>query len=413
MSRLRIRVVAGGTLAGAGALLLVATGAYYAYGVVATASLDQLSYSAERPSIAGPEIESGPVGHGETAMVDGGAPYGEVVDSAAHEAVVAAPVRAPESEETTLEPSVEISLVEIQEPARLPDPGTLAYDVVAIAEPAGAQTGGGEAQVPTRDSGPDGESDVLPDVGQLAMPAEADGSPAGPSDNGAAATSQGLDAGAAAGGGTDAASPERSSENLQTAYDFEQTGPNFVDQGLRSFLRSTEEVSRAKVDLAEYASPSSVELSGDLVSATRILIPAVRVDSDVSELRVDYGSEEYAWETPQWVVGHIPTTAGPGDQGQGWYFGHLESLIRGEGNVFQTLPQVPRLLNRGESVYVVLEAPGIKYLYEVYRTDVVHQDDLKITDSGKQDITLVTCVPRFVYDHRLLVTAALVGVSES
>ena len=410
---MRIRVVAGGTVAGAGALLLVATGVYYAYGVVATASLDQLSYSAERPSIAGPEIESRPAGHGEMAMVDGGAPSGEVVDSAAHEAAMAAPIGAPESEETTLKPLVEISLVKIQEPARLPDPGALAHDVVAIAEPAGAQTGGGEAQVPTRDSEVEGESDLRPDVGQLAMPAEADGSLAGPSGNGAAATSQGLNAGAAAGGETDAASPERSSETLQAAYVFEQTGPNFVDQGPQPFLRSTEEVSRAKVDLAEYASPSSVELSGDLLPATRILIPAVRVDSDVSELRVDYGSEEYAWETPQWVVGHIPTTAGPGDQGQGWYFGHLESLIRGEGNVFQTLPQVPQLLSSGESVYVVLEAPDRKYLYEVYRTEVVHQDDLKITDSGKQDITLVTCVPRFVYDHRLLVTAALVGVSES
>ena len=54
-----------------------------------------------------------------------------------------------------------------------------------------------------------------------------------------------------------------------------------------------------------------------------------------------------------------------------------------------------------------------KYLYQVYKSDWVHKDDLKITYSREQDITLVTCYPTLVYDHRLLVTAALVGVSES
>ena len=60
-----------------------------------------------------------------------------------------------------------------------------------------------------------------------------------------------------------------------------------------------------------------------------------------------------------------------------------------------------------------MESGDRKYVYEVYRTVGVPQEELRISDSGIQDITLVTCTPRFVYDQRLLVTAALVGVLDS
>ena len=135
--------------------------------------------------------------------------------------------------------------------------------------------------------------------------------------------------------------------------------------------------------------------------------------SDVQELAILFLGDSLQWETPKGVVGHIPTTANPSGGGQGWYFGHLESPIRGEGNVFQNLPEIPELLAKNETVHIVVETEGRKYLYQVYKTEVVYQDDLQVTDSGNQDITLVTCVPRFYYDNRLLVTAALIGVSES
>ena len=46
-------------------------------------------------------------------------------------------------------------------------------------------------------------------------------------------------------------------------------------------------------------------------------------------------------------------------------------------------------------------------------TEIVYEDDIALTDTGAHDITLVTCTPRFYYDHRLLVTAALVGIREA
>ena len=154
---------------------------------------------------------------------------------------------------------------------------------------------------------------------------------------------------------------------------------------------------------------------GALMPATRIRIPALNLDSRVEELGVVRSDDSASWETPKHVVGHIPTTAIAGSGGQGWYFGHLESPIRGEGSVFRRLPEVATLLkdDPDRPVYVFLESGDRSFAYRIYNVEVVSQEELAIADSGTQDITLVTCTPRFVYDQRLLVTAALVGVLES
>ena len=109
-------------------------------------------------------------------------------------------------------------------------------------------------------------------------------------------------------------------------------------------------------------------------------------------------------------MGHIPETPNPGEGGNGWFFGHLESPFKGEGSVFRRLPEVPELLRNGDPVYVRLEREDIEFLYQVTATQVVHQSELRLYGSREATITLVSCVPRLVYDHRLLVTAKLVGV---
>lgn len=149
--------------------------------------------------------------------------------------------------------------------------------------------------------------------------------------------------------------------------------------------------------------------TGTLPPATRIAIPAIELEADVQELQIlDLGdSREY--ETPKHVVGHIPGTANPGEMGNGWLFGHLQSPIINEGSVFVDLPLIPEILRTGQRVYVVLDSPAGSYLYEVYKTDVIHQDDFRLYDVEDARITLVTCVPPWTYDQRLLVTARLVG----
>ena len=144
--------------------------------------------------------------------------------------------------------------------------------------------------------------------------------------------------------------------------------------------------------------------------ALRIRIPAIELDSDIKELGIlDLGdSREY--ETPKNTVGHIPETVNPGHLGNGWFFGHLESPIKGEGSVFRNLPEIPERLRNGDPVYIRFGTEDGEYLYQVTRTHLVHEDDLRLYDSDEAAVTLVTCYPRLRYDQRLIVTAKLVGI---
>lgn len=156
-------------------------------------------------------------------------------------------------------------------------------------------------------------------------------------------------------------------------------------------------------------SSSSLLPLGSAPKATYIAIPSLDVEAAVQDLAVKDLGDSRQYQTPDHVVGHIPTTANPGEGSTGWYFGHLESPLRGEGSVFRDLPLIPDMLRQGQRVFVELQSPLGSYVYEVYTTKVVAQDDLRVTEAASSDIVLVTCVPTFVYDHRLLVTARLTG----
>ena len=155
--------------------------------------------------------------------------------------------------------------------------------------------------------------------------------------------------------------------------------------------------------------PAAIGAVGSLPKATRISIPAIDLEAEINELAILDLGDSKAYETPKHVVGHIPSSANSGEAGNNWLFGHLESLIRGEGSIFRNLPRIPDLLRRGERVYVILETPLGEYLYEASETDLIHKTDLTLYPSDQALLTMVTCYPRFKYDKRLLVTANLVG----
>ncbi len=152
---------------------------------------------------------------------------------------------------------------------------------------------------------------------------------------------------------------------------------------------------------------------GSVGRAQRVKIPALDIDSAIEELGILALGDSSAYETPKLTVGHIPDTPNAGSHGNGWYFGHLESPIQGEGNVFARLPLVPELLRDGEDVYVVLVSSDQEYLYQVSQTDLISQDDISLYQAGDARITLVTCYPRLKYDQRLLVTAMLIGFKDA
>ena len=170
--------------------------------------------------------------------------------------------------------------------------------------------------------------------------------------------------------------------------------------------------------------PGSIAPMGTLSAPTGIHIPSIGVDTDVDGLQILDLGDSRAYETPKHVVGHIPQSSNPGEAGSVWLFGHLESPIAGEGNVFYNLPKIPDLLRQGEDVYTVVESGGTDYLYKITEAFVVHADDLRLDysylqsikpeyahlDPGGSNVHLVACVPRFVYDSRLVVSGTLVGI---
>ncbi|MDA0798353.1 MAG: sortase [Chloroflexi bacterium] len=148
---------------------------------------------------------------------------------------------------------------------------------------------------------------------------------------------------------------------------------------------------------------------GEIGRAERITIPAIGVGAGVEELEIQDLGDSSAYLTPSFTVGHIPESPNPGSHGNGWYFGHLESPVSGEGNVFSRLPRVPEMLRTGDDVHVIVESGGREYLYLVSQTELIHEDDMVLYQASDARVTLVTCFPRLRYDQRLLVTAQLIG----
>ena len=160
---------------------------------------------------------------------------------------------------------------------------------------------------------------------------------------------------------------------------------------------------------AAVSGTNAPSIGGSIGRAERITIPALGIDAGVDELALVNLGESASYETPAFIVGHIPETPNPGSHGNGWYFGHLESPAQGEGNVFSQLPRIPDLLRDGEDVQILIRTGDREYLYQVSKTDLVRQEDIRIYQADDARITLVTCFPRLKYDHRLLVTAKLIG----
>ena len=142
---------------------------------------------------------------------------------------------------------------------------------------------------------------------------------------------------------------------------------------------------------------------------SRMSISSLSIDSSVVELSIADLGERRAYETPNNTIGHIPETADAGEQGSAWYFGHTESPILDEGNVFFNLQQVADELRIGNDVDIITDNGTEQFLYRVTGTRVVHEDDLKLENDGDATIHLVSCVPRLVYDHRLIVDAELIA----
>ena len=147
----------------------------------------------------------------------------------------------------------------------------------------------------------------------------------------------------------------------------------------------------------------------DIPPSTRILIPAIGIDSTITELSILDLGDARAYESPDNTVGHIPESANAGEPGTSWFFGHTESPISREGSVFFNLQKVPEKLRNGEDVFIITDNGINQFLYRATSSQVVHQDNLRLDGMLGSDINLVSSVPRFVYDYRLVVSGELIA----
>ena len=156
------------------------------------------------------------------------------------------------------------------------------------------------------------------------------------------------------------------------------------------------------------ASAMKYELEGE-GQGLRMRIPAIDLDAIVSELELRDLGDARQWSTPDKVVGHIPTTADPGESAHGWYFGHLSNFISNEGDIFRRLPEIAGMI-KNDPVDIFVTTADTEYMYRVTESRQLHRNDLHLTETNSAQITLVTCWPFRVYDHRILVSAVLIAV---
>jgi len=138
----------------------------------------------------------------------------------------------------------------------------------------------------------------------------------------------------------------------------------------------------------------------------KIYIPSISVQSALDPLEIKDIGDSTEYETPNKIVGYIPSTLYP-NKNNFWFFGHLESPLYREGSIFKHLPDIPNLLRSGEDLFIYFDDVNFIYKYKIKSTKVFHKDELTLYDSDSYTITLVTCIPRWIYDHRLVVTAEL------
>lgn len=140
---------------------------------------------------------------------------------------------------------------------------------------------------------------------------------------------------------------------------------------------------------------------------TRILIPRIRLEADVSSAELVERDGGMTWEVPAFRAGHAEATAGAGDPGNAVLLGHLAS--RGAGDVFRDL----NTARVGDLVRVSSGEDTFEYRVVAVRT--VPRTDVSILGPTRTaTLSLVTCAGTWLplirdYTQRLVVHAELVG----
>lgn len=123
--------------------------------------------------------------------------------------------------------------------------------------------------------------------------------------------------------------------------------------------------------------------------------------------KVDNG--ELVWDVADHAVGYLLGTGLPGQPGNLVLSGHISAPVSGQGNIFHNLPE---LANKLGSRVGVMAADNVWYYYSVSGTDVVlPTENWVLNPTPAPTITLLTCYPDGVYDHRFVAQGTYLGHS--
>ena len=134
--------------------------------------------------------------------------------------------------------------------------------------------------------------------------------------------------------------------------------------------------------------------------ATRVVIPSIGLDADVSPVGLVFRGGELLYDVPRLEAGQYVGTAAPGEAGNVVIGGHVAR--RGASGIFQSLPKVVAgdvvEVYRGDRVY----------RYSVIEIKVVAADATDVMSSTQDaTLTLITCFPEDNYAERLVVIGRL------
>jgi sortase A len=130
-------------------------------------------------------------------------------------------------------------------------------------------------------------------------------------------------------------------------------------------------------------------------------------DAKVIEVGTAVEKGVLVWVTADHAVGHHMGTAVPGQTGNCVLSGHISSPVRGQGNIFHSLPSLADKIGSTASVQV---ADGSWHHYQIVGTNVVTPAETWVTDPTPTPVlTLLTCVPDGVYSHRFLAVGRYLG----
>lgn len=134
-------------------------------------------------------------------------------------------------------------------------------------------------------------------------------------------------------------------------------------------------------------SEETIKLSEDIVGILKI--PKINLEVAVKE-----GTDK---ETLKYVVGHFEDTSMPGEYGNFSVAGHRQYTTN---KFFSNLDK----LEIGDELNMLYM--GSTHSYKVNSIEVVEPHEVEVVDSSdkdKKEITLVTCTPKYVGSHRLVV----------